>query len=108
MPRIIEDDLFYRVQDIMNKNKSAKARARGEGEYLLTTKLFCGHCKDLMVGYAGTSKSKKLYHYYACKQVRKKAAFKGEDNQTDGGSQFANPRSTSREARHPIRSKVFC
>ena len=72
MPRIIEDDLFYRVQDIMNKNKSAKARARGEGEYLLTTKLFCGHCKDLMVGYAGTSKSKKLYHYYACKQVRKK------------------------------------
>ena len=41
MPRILEDDLFYRVQDIVNKNKDAPARTQGEGEYLLTTKLFC-------------------------------------------------------------------
>ncbi len=72
MPRIIEDDLFCRVQDIMNKNKTAPGRSHGEGEYLLTTKLFCGHCKEMMVGYCGTSKSKKPYHYYICKQARKK------------------------------------
>lgn len=72
MPRIIDDDLFYRVQNIMNKNKSAPARTHGEGEYLLTTKLFCGHCKEMMIGYGGTSKSKKQYHYYICKQARKK------------------------------------
>lgn len=40
MPRIMDDDLFYRVQALMNKNKSAPARTRGENEYLLTTKLF--------------------------------------------------------------------
>ena len=72
MPRILDDDLFYRVQEIMNRNKSAPARTRGENEYLLTTKLFCGHCKEMMVGYAGTSKSGRQYHYYICKNARKK------------------------------------
>lgn len=72
MPRILDDDLFYRVQSLMNKNKSAPARTRGENEYLLTTKLFCGHCKEMMVGYGGTGKSGKQYHYYMCKKARKK------------------------------------
>ena len=71
MPRIMDDDLFYRVQALMNKNKSAPARTRGENEYLLTTKLFCGHCKEMMVGYGGTGKSGKQYHYYNCKNARK-------------------------------------
>ena len=34
----------------MNKNKKAPARARAKVEYLLTTKLFCGHCKEMMTG----------------------------------------------------------
>lgn len=72
MPRILDDDLFYRVQSLMNKNKSAPARTRGENEYLLTTKLFCGHCKEMMIGYGGTGKSGKQYHYYMCKKARKK------------------------------------
>lgn len=72
IPRILDDDLFYRVQALMNKNKSAPARTRGENEYLLTTKLFCGHCKEMMVGYGGTGKSGKQYHYYMCKKARKK------------------------------------
>ena len=72
MPRILDDDLFYRVQALMNKNKSAPARTRGENEYLLTTKLFCGHCKEMMVGYGGTGKSGKQYHYYMCKKACKK------------------------------------
>lgn len=72
MPRILEDDLFYRVQDIVNKNKDAPARTQGEGEYLLTTKLFCGYCKEMMVGYGGTSRNGKQYHYYCCKKARKK------------------------------------
>ena len=72
MPRILDDDLFYKVQDILDKNKKASARTHGEGEYLLTTKLFCGHCKNMMVGYGGTSKTGKQYHYYICKEARKK------------------------------------
>ena len=72
MPRILDDDLFYRVQSMMSKNKNAPARTHGEGEYLLTTKLFCGHCKEMMVGYGGTSKTGRQYHYYMCKNARRK------------------------------------
>ena len=72
MPRILEDDLFYRVQALKNRNKSAPARTQGDGEYLLTTKLFCGHCKEMMVGYGGTGKSGRGYQYYNCKRARKK------------------------------------
>ena len=57
---------------LMNKNKNAPARTHGEGEYLLTTKLFCGHCKEMMVGYGGTSKTGRQYHYYMCKNARRK------------------------------------
>lgn len=72
MPRIIDDDLFYRVQEIVNRNKRASARATAVTEYLLTTKLFCGHCKEMMIGYSGTGKSGRTYNYYICKTARKK------------------------------------
>lgn len=72
MPRILDDELFYRVQSMMNKNKNAPARTHGEGEYLLSTKLFCGHRKEMMVGYGGTSKTGRQYHYYMCKNARRK------------------------------------
>ena len=38
----------------------------------MTTKLFCGYCKEMMVGYGGTGKSGRQYHYYNCKNARKK------------------------------------
>lgn len=68
----IDDDTFNKVQEMMFKNKKAPARARAKTEYLLTTKLFCGHCKDLMTGYSGTSKTGKLHNYYMCNNARKK------------------------------------
>ena len=81
MPRIIEDELFERVQHMLDRNKKAPARAKGPEEYLLTTKLFCGYCHEPMTGYGGTGKSGKAYHYYACnkfkrRQCRKKAVRK--------------------------------
>jgi Site-specific recombinases, DNA invertase Pin homologs len=72
MPRIIDDELFDRVQRILDRNKAAPARTRGREEYLLTTKLFCGYCREMMTGYGGTGKSGKAYHYYACKNAKKK------------------------------------
>jgi len=58
------------VQQILDKNKAAPARSRGREEYLLTTKLFCGYCHEMMTGYGGTGKSGKAYHYYACKKAK--------------------------------------
>jgi DNA invertase Pin-like site-specific DNA recombinase len=66
MPRIVSDELFYRVQGIMEKNKKAPARARAKEEYILTTKLFCGHCREMMTGISGTSKTGAIYNYYTC------------------------------------------
>ena len=71
MPRLIDDELFYRAQAIIAQNKNANMRTRGIGEYLLTTKLFCGHCREMMVGYAGTSANGRIYHYYRCKKSKK-------------------------------------
>ena len=71
MPRIIDDDLFFRVQHLIEKNKAAPGRIRGKDEYLLTTKLYCGECNTPMTGYGGTSKSGKHYHYYMCNNAKK-------------------------------------
>ena len=71
MPRIVSDEVFERVQNILDKNKAAPARSRGKEEYLLTTKLFCGYCHEMMTGYGGTGKSGKAYHYYTCKNAKK-------------------------------------
>ncbi len=72
IPRIISDELFNKAADKFAKNKKAPARLKAQEEYILTTKLFCGHCKEMMVGYSGTSRNGKVHHYYACKNRIKK------------------------------------
>lgn len=67
IPRIIDDETFKKAQEKLLKNKQAPARKRAKTQYLLTTKLFCGHCKEMMVGVSGTSKNGKLHCYYSCK-----------------------------------------
>ena len=53
IPQIIDDKTFDLVQEKMGTNKKAPARARAKTDYLLTTKLFCGHCKNMMVATRG-------------------------------------------------------
>lgn len=72
IPKLIDDNTFEKVQIKMGTNKKAPARARAKTEYLLTTKLFCGHCKNMMTGTSGTSKSGRLHTYYGCVGTRKK------------------------------------
>lgn len=66
IPQIIPDDLFNQVAELMKKNKRAPARAKAKEEYLLTTKLFCGHCKEMMTGESTYGKQGKQYFYYTC------------------------------------------
>ena len=78
IPRIIDDEIFEQVKVLMEKNKKAPARIKTVDEcYLLTTKLFCGHCGCAMVGVSGTSHTKRIYQYYACvSQIRHKGCKK--------------------------------
>lgn len=72
VPRIISDELFSAVQDRLKANKKAPAKAKAKEDYILTTKLFCGHCKTLMTGTCGTSQNGSIYNYYMCSNARKK------------------------------------
>ena len=74
IPAIVPLDLFERVQEKMAKNKKAPARHKAEDDYLLTTKLFCGHCGAYMCGESGTSRTGLVHHYYKCVSVKKKRA----------------------------------
>lgn len=49
IPQIIDNELFEDVQKLLEKNKHSRSRLKTKTEYLLTTKLFCGNCKDMMV-----------------------------------------------------------
>jgi len=67
IPPIIDKKLFAEVQKILENNKKVRARNKAKEEYILTLKLFCGLCKEMMVGVSGTSQTKKKHKYYACK-----------------------------------------
>jgi hypothetical protein len=69
IPRIISDKMFTKVKIMRDKKKKTPAAARAYEEYFLTTTLYCGHCKDMMIGTGGTGKSGKTYHYYGCKNT---------------------------------------
>lgn len=66
VPPIIEKSLFDKVQAMHKHNYSARARTKAKEDYLLTTKVFCGHCGSPMVGESGTSKTGKVHYYYKC------------------------------------------
>ena len=70
IPAIVPKDPFDRVQKRLEKNKRAPAHGKADEEYLLTTKLFCGHCKSPMTGISGTSRSGNLHYYYVCQKRR--------------------------------------
>ena len=67
MPRIVNDVTFDRVQERLKKNAQAPSRTKAKELYLLTTKLFCGTCKEMMTGTSGTSQNREIHHYYTCK-----------------------------------------
>ena len=68
IPPIIDRDLFDRVQLELKRRSFTKKRiTRDESDpYLLTSKLFCGHCGSPMTGESARSGTGKTYHYYAC------------------------------------------
>ena len=72
VPAIIDKALFDKVQSMLTHNKQTRARTKAHNDYLLTTKLFCGHCGSAMVGESGTSKSGKLHYYYKCVDRKRK------------------------------------
>lgn len=78
IPRIVSDELFYKVQEVckMKKNPQNGRHRTGAEDYLLTGKLRCGHCGSYMSGTSGTSRSGELHYYYTCQGRRAKTCHK--------------------------------
>ena len=82
MPAIIDKVLFEKVQAMLKHNGKARAKAKAHENYLLTTKLFCGHCGSPMVGESGTSKTGQVHHYYKCTKAKREHACKKKSERT--------------------------
>ena len=70
MPRIVSDSMYFKVQEVLKMKKNPQGRHRINGDYLLTGKLYCGHCKKPMVGISGTGKGGDMHYYYTCNGKR--------------------------------------
>ncbi len=71
-PAIVDDTTWQRVQDIRDTNKHAPGRKKDIYEFLLSSKLICGNCKETMIGESGTSHTGDKHYYYSCLSRRRK------------------------------------
>lgn len=83
MPAIIDKYLFEKVQTMLKHNGKARAKAKAHENYLLTTKLFCGHCGSTMVGESGTSRTGQMYYYYKCTKAKQDHSCKKKPERKD-------------------------
>lgn len=72
IPAIIDKELFEAVQRRLSKTATAPARGKAKVDYLLSGKLFCGHCGASMNGESGVGRHGKVYHYYSCYTKKRK------------------------------------
>ena len=113
MPQIIDEDLFNQVAEKMKLNKKNPGRTRAKAEYILTTKLFCGYCKEKMVGHSSNQISKKgvIFNYYKCKNsggskpCKKKMVHKDyiEDVVINECIKLLNPKNIARIAKEVVK-----
>lgn len=65
IPAIVSRELFDQCQQLVERHHRAPA-AKRDTFFLLTSKLFCGHCGEPMTGDGGTGRSSRVYNYYTC------------------------------------------
>lgn len=76
IPAIIDKELFQKVQEMKHTRQQIPAHDWNTADYLLTGKLFCGHCGSNMSGVNAQNKKKVTYHYYTCLNHKKKEGCK--------------------------------
>ena len=66
VPAIVDVETFNRVQARLKRAAQAPSRGKALVDYMLSGKLFCGHCGSPMTGAASTSHTGRKYFYYCC------------------------------------------
>ena len=72
MPAILDRKTWEDAQAMLQRNIRNKATSNPV-PFLLTGKAFCGYCKKPLIGDAGTSKTGKVHHYYACQGKKRRS-----------------------------------
>ena len=80
VPAIVDKDLFDQVRAKRHRLLEVRGRHVNQSEYILTGKLFCGHCKRAMVGISGVNHAGIKYNYYKCQGRLKKVCDKKNVN----------------------------
>ncbi len=77
MPRIVSDDMFYKANHQMTKNKLRGGTHNAKDYYLLSGVIYCAKCGSAMCGNGrkGGNSSKKYYSYRCGSKTNKKANF---------------------------------
>lgn len=78
IPPIIEKELFEKVQKEYQRRSFTRPRMKKEQQepFLLSGKLFCGHCGESMTGESARGKSGNYFKYYTCNGVKHKTGCK--------------------------------
>ena len=76
MPAIVDHETWEQAQRRMRTNRTS-SKKNLPVEFLLTGKLFCGHCGGPMSGISGTSRSGDPHYYYTCSSRHKKTGGNG-------------------------------
>ena len=66
VPAIVDKDIFERVQQRLNRNKKSPLSFKAREHYLLSTKIYCGYCKNIITAESGTSRHGTTHRYYKC------------------------------------------
>lgn len=69
IPPIITKELYYKVNELLPDRKPVRRRTQN-GLYLLSGRLYCGRCNNLMTGVSGTGRDGNLRYYYTCSEHR--------------------------------------
>ena len=73
IPAMIPVETFEKVRERMKENRKRAAKFTAKAEYILSGKLFCGHCGEPMSGMSGRSRNGTVHYYYRCSGVAKKS-----------------------------------
>lgn len=72
MPAMISEEMFEQVRKRLQENKKRASKFHAKADYILSGKLFCGHCGEPMSGYSGIGRNGTVHYYYRCNGVHKK------------------------------------
>lgn len=76
IPAIVPKELFFRVQEKLDKAKRVSAKFKAHEHYLLSSKLFCGNCGAPMAGECGRSRNGDTHYYYKCSSNKRRKGCK--------------------------------